>query len=71
MENMLWPGDHTQKQIALLAPSDKYSIRLLTNLRLVAAIYFTVHVSIIVLVTFDEFWKYFTNLTYCLVMPAY
>ena len=54
-----------------MAPSDKYSIRLLINLRLLAAIYFTVHVSIIVVVTYDEFWKYFTNLTYCLVMPAY
>ena len=71
MGNCLWPGDNTQKQVAFLQPSDLYNSKCLALLRAFAAIYFVIHVGLVLFFTFEEFWKYLTNLVYVVVMLNY
>ena len=67
----LFPGDNTAKKISFLMPSDRQSIKCLFWVRFVACGYFTFHVTLVIVNTYDEFWMYLTNLTYCFVMMAY
>ena len=74
MGNSLWTtnaADLEKEKRDLLAPRDNYNVKCLAYLRAIAALYFTGHVILVVTVTYDEFWKFLTNLTYILCMPAY
>ena len=39
--------------------------------RALACAYFTFHVILVIVATYDEFWKFLTNLTYIVVMINY
>ena len=69
--DLLFPGDNRAKKTSYLQPSDQYSIKWLAYVRLFAAVYFTFHATLVVVATFEDFWKYLTNLTYIAVMLAY
>ena len=67
----LWPGDNSSKKINMLAPVDGQSIKTLFWVRAIACGYFTFHCTLVVIVTYDEFWKFLTNLTYIMAMISY
>lgn len=52
-------------------PSDQENLQRLVYVRAFACWYFTCHAGLVIIATYDEFWMYLTNLTYCAVMITY
>ena len=61
MCKILWPGDNTSKQIQMLQPSDMYNLKWLAYVRGFAAIYFVIHVGLVLFFTYEVFWKYLSH----------
>jgi L-asparagine transporter-like permease len=67
----LWPGDQDKKRKEFLMPSDNYSIKYLAWLRALTCAYFTFHALLVSIASYEDFWKYLTNLTYIIAMICY